>query len=417
MVFVASRRARRMPIVIWRRRGILARRKIPVGAMILSLIMAMLIIAFDFSPADGFRPPVVPAPSSASFFSWSPQRSSFSPNKRPPSFSLCFSAVNIDSSAATAAAARGGSPSADGQSTDEPFSLEQAKKKNVIADTTNSYRNDSSHKRDNRRTTRIFADDDDETSYEGDLPWSQTQEWALRDHVSKYAIRLVLGKGEKNQQQLHRLVRWRSLINGTPELVGYPLEFVIARYKKIIRSSKDDDDDANDDDAVSSSTSSLLFSGWSTEVLPYLDRFQFEANGGLSGDAFGLKGIQDGTRIWTNPVVHVEHSIPLGYVVTEDGSVVYELGQPAESNDIMRRPEDVIMTSDTVRATTTTAAALRESMGSRLASVNFNNNNNNGALLFDPDLVQLAGLTAVVLTGAWAMQALSHHLTVNIFWV
>jgi hypothetical protein len=56
-------------------------------------------------------------------------------------------------------------------------------------------------------------------------------------------------------------------------------------------------------------------------------------------------------------------------------------------------------------------------MGSRLASVNFNNNNNNGALLFDPDLVQLAGLTAVVLTGAWAMQALSHHLTVNIFWV
>lgn len=240
------------------------------------------------------------------------------------------------------------------------------------------------------------------------------QEWALRDHVSKYAIRLVLDSGDNSDsgkgkhQQLHRLVRWRSLINGTPELVGYPIDFVIARYAEI-RSSKGDDDDA-----VSSSTSSsLLFGGWSTEVLPYLDRFRFEANGGLSGDAFGLKGIQDGTRIRTNPLVHVEHTIPLGYVVTEDGSVVYELGRPVESSDIIR-PEDVIMTADSVRATT--AAGLRESMGSRLAAVNFNNNNN-GALLFDPDLVQLAGLTAVVLTGAWAMQALSHHLTVNIFWV
>ncbi len=35
----------------------------------------------------------------------------------------------------------------------------------------------------------------------------------------------------------------------------------------------------------------------------------------------------------------------------------------------------------------------------------------------DEDLVRLGGLAAVVLSGALAVDLLSHHLTINMFWV
>ena len=35
----------------------------------------------------------------------------------------------------------------------------------------------------------------------------------------------------------------------------------------------------------------------------------------------------------------------------------------------------------------------------------------------DADLVRLGGLTAAVLAGAVAIDILSHHLTINMFWV
>lgn len=208
-----------------------------------------------------------------------------------------------------------------------------------------------------------------------ELPWSHSQEWALRDYVPRHTIQIAV-----DGRHVKRIVRWRTLLNATPELAGYPIDFVISRYK-----------------ASLNETSNL-----STEILPFLDNFRFEANGGLSGLVFGVRGIQDGTRIRTDPVSRVEHSIPLGYVATEDGSVVYELGQPEETSALVGQ-----------------ATSLFEAQtGVSRPKWNSMEEPQRGLLgVFDPELVQLGGLTAVVLTGAWAMQTLSHHLTVNIFWV
>jgi hypothetical protein len=271
---------------------------------------------------------------------------------------LCCCAVNIDieSSSSSSSSSSGGEQ--------EPF----------LDDKNGSLLHSHTRRTPHKTARRAFE------AY-GELPWSSTQEWALRDNLSKYSFRLVWNG------TLQRLVRWRTLVNHTPELTGYPIDFVISHYEALTTTDEYDD------------SSSSLF-GLSSQLLPYIDKFRFESNGGLSGDAFGVRGIQDGTRIRTNPVVNVENSIPLGYVVTEDGSVVYELGQPDSSMDVASTVQAAAYTSRSNNLETTTTTKKGE-LGNVL----------------DPDLVQLAGLTAVVLTGAWAMQALSHHLTVNIFWV
>lgn len=221
-----------------------------------------------------------------------------------------------------------------------------------------------------KNTTRLSAD-----SFET-LPWSDSQEWALRDNVEKYTIQVAF-----DGRQLKRMIRWRSLLSNTPELAGYPIDFVIARYE----------------------TSSLVgTSDVSTEVLPFLDNFRFETNGGLSGLVYGIRGIQGGTRIRTDPVSRVEHSIPLGYVATEDSSVVYELGLPEETRMDTKQSSSIVDS---------------QTGSSRIYSNDIKAAQRGLTNIFDPELVQLGGLTVVVLTGAWAMQTLSHHLTVNIFWV
>jgi hypothetical protein len=409
-------------------------------------------IASDFPPgknnllgfADGFRP-APPQPrrmirrppttdDDMSFFWSSDGDATFGP-KRRPSLSLCCSAVNVD---AAAAAARGGSSTSTGGDQQQPPPQQQAKEETPfvwLEDAKNNGIATASKQISLPKNVRIIRPAAQKTSTYGDLPWSQTQEWALRDNVVKYAIpRLVVvhddgdgardgGSGTTNTRK--RLVRWRTLVDSTPELAGYPVDFVLSRCEETLL-AKGDDDDGDTEDLTSSSSSTLI--GWSTQLLPYIDRFRFESNGGLSGNAFGLKGVQDGTRIRTDPVVNVEDSIPWGYVVTADGSVVYELGEPESSDSSSTVGSSSIIMDDVtvdkvITTTTTTTATLLTSMSNGLASkattngALLNNNNNINNALLDPELIQLAGLTAVVLTGAWAMQTLSHHLTVNIFWV
>jgi hypothetical protein len=433
-----------MPIIVARR---IVHAPISVYAVVI-IAIGWMAIASDFPPgknnllgfADGFRPApqlrsrMIRHPPTTdddvSFFWSSDGDATFGP-KRRPSLSLCCSAVDVD---AAAAAARGGSStstSTGGGQQQPPPQQQQAKEETPfvwLEDAKNNGMATASKQISLPKNVRIIRPAAEKISTYGDLPWSQTQEWALRDNVVKYAIpRLVVvhddgdgardgGSGTTSTRK--RLVRWRTLVDSTPELAGYPVDFVLSRCEETLL-AKGDDDDGDTEDSTSSSSTTLI--GWSTQLLPYIDRFRFESNGGLSGNAFGLKGVQDGTRIRTDPVVNVEDSIPWGYVVTADGSVVYELGEPEsepESNTITM--DDV--TVDKVKTTTTTTTLLT-SMSNGLASrattngALVNNNNDNNNALLDPELIQLAGLTAVVLTGAWAMQTLSHHLTVNIFWV
>jgi len=238
-----------------------------------------------------------------------------------------------------------------------------------------------------------------------DMPWSEIQEWALRDRLERFTITvpIVDATTTTTTTTLQSYTLWRALVQDSTELAGYPLSFLVQRAVDL-RADKDDETQTQQQSPQSSSC-------FSYEILPFLDDYCFEATGGLSGKSFGIVGVADGTRIQTQPVTQVETTLPQNYVRTADGQVVYELGRPLEmstataGNDMASRD----------------AATVATSTSSLLPAVRIDNNdednNNKNELVLDSDLINIAGLTAVVIAGATAMASLSHHLTVNVFWV
>jgi hypothetical protein len=236
----------------------------------------------------------------------------------------------------------------------------------------------------------ISEDEQEESSDEFTMPWSKFQEWALRDNLPRYVISIpVRTQGGGSQQKLHAL--WRTMSREVTELCGYPIEMLHEMHARQLKHQEDDDT------ALSITP----------EVLPLLDEFEFESSGGLSGRVYGVLGVADGTKIETTVVKDVQFTLPKGYVQTEDGAVAYELGTP------LRDFYSLDGTSGTVRelskSMVKTAAVLAKGAVA----------NDPATVDEDPDtmLVRLGFATAVVLGGATAMSMLSHHLTVNIFWV
>lgn len=156
-----------------------------------------------------------------------------------------------------------------------------------------------------------------------------------------------------------------------------------------------------------------------------VDDFEFTSNGGISGRAYGLPGVADGTLIRTPTLITAETTVPLGYVTTQgetnsdnDVGFSYELGTCASSS---------VYSLDGTERSAALAAARRlvvegaVDTSRQAASVAKDMAVTGSGLLSDTeanrDLVYLGGATAMLLASATAVGMLSHHLTVNVFWV
>jgi len=203
-----------------------------------------------------------------------------------------------------------------------------------------------------------------------DLPWTTFQDWALRDNLSNYVV-IIPRKGSKDPE-LYAL--WRTMGREVVELSGYPIEMLQQMHARQLQKGE---------------TSSDLRLSTTPASLPLLDDYKFEMFGGLSGKVYGIVGLLDGTRVETSQVKDVQVTLPKGYVETHDGSVAYELGMPC-----------------TDRA----GYSLGISSGDSKIVVS--------QLPTDTEfLVKLGASTGILLAGATAVNMLSHHLTVNVFWV
>ena len=163
------------------------------------------------------------------------------------------------------------------------------------------------------------------------------------------------------------------------ELSGYPIEMLQQMHTQQLEQGEPTPDNRS----LSRSPS----------MLPLLDNYQFEASGGISGTVYGIVGLLDGTRVETSRVKDVQVTLPKGYVQTEDGSVAYELGVP------LRTTESV----DYSLLGMTSAKGVGQAVSQLSTDTNF--------------LLQIGTSTGIVLAAATAMNMLSHHLTINVFWV
>lgn len=269
-----------------------------------------------------------------------------------------------------------------------------------------------------------------------ELPWGQRQKWALRDNVHKYTVDIpqladgvVSNKGVVSGLSSDTYVMWRALTRDVMELAGYDVEFIRSKYVETMRGEehesppspssssslqgqpKEDNNNVHEND-------SIVVPG----VLPLLDQFEFQSNGGISGKIQGLRGIADGTTIQTSPLAHIQLTIPRGYVLTEDGSSAYELGIPKTSveEQVLGYSLDLAK----LKMGSTSKSVYDDVVPNLMRGWENGMNRNDGRAavnVSDPEttdmLVNLGATTAILLGGATAVNLLSHHLTVNVFWV
>ncbi len=220
-----------------------------------------------------------------------------------------------------------------------------------------------------------------------DFPWTEKQMWALSDNVSRFTVQVPI-KEEKvdgvETTTLQRFTLWRSLSREVVELSGYPLSFLVERQMEMQNESE-----------LQKKFPKLIRT--SKTILPYLDDYEFTTSGGLSGAVYGVQGLAEGTRIETAPLGNLRETLPKGFVQTEC-SVLYELGSSRN------KPDDALK-----------GKAFLSSAKDAVQDLNSGEIEKVGPI--DRDLVQLGALTGILLVGASAFETLSHHLTVNVFWV
>jgi hypothetical protein len=228
------------------------------------------------------------------------------------------------------------------------------------------------------------------------MPWSQNQEWALRDNLPKYTVMVPMTRGDgKNTASVVAL--WRTMLKEVPELAGYPIDFLQERH------AEDQETTTSDNDETTTTFSSLL-GGETPALLPYLEDYEFAAAGGISGKVYGIPGLADGARIETSAVTNIEVTLAKGFICTSDGSAAYELGRPKREafTDVASSLEQTAKSGSFELLKTVSSVKVPSSADMEDA---------------DGMLVRLGASTGILLAGATAMNMLAHHLTVNVFWV
>lgn len=238
----------------------------------------------------------------------------------------------------------------------------------------------------------ILSQDTTDSNTKFDMPWSEIQQYALQDNISKFTVTIPEIGGESTSKP-KQYVMWRALTREVPELAGYPIPFLQQK-----------------------STTQL-------GILPLIDDFEFVSNGGISGRAYGLQGIADGTKIQTPPLVGAETTVPLGYITTQgdasnDIGFSYELGvcSTVDTKGTTGRSDGaaalaaarrLILDDGALLDTTKQVAGAAKGIGTELLSDKESNS----------DMIYLGGATTFLVAAATAVGMLSHHLTVNVFWV
>lgn len=251
------------------------------------------------------------------------------------------------------------------------------------------------------------------------MPWSTNQEFALQDKIPNYLINIpqrlnnpTLQGGGINKTTF---CTWHTLRKEVVELMGYDIVYLQQKYQNL----QDED---------------VLPPG----ILPYIDEFEFRKNGGIKGRIYGLVGIESGTEIVTSPLKDVELTLPNGFVLTDDGSCAYELGIPKSSSSNGEQFGNLGMSESLKKSMTEyynnrdsenenysmDLSALRDGGTKLVSDVGQQSGKVAGNVvseLSDPEtsqmIVNLGATTAIALGAATAMNMLSHHLTVNVFWV
>lgn len=264
--------------------------------------------------------------------------------------------------------------------------------------------------------TNSSLNDNRESSYEEiesstaeSYPWSKLQQWALRDNLPKYIFRIPIKQkasltetSAKNQEDtvLSPFALWRSLQQDVPELSGYPIDFLQARYEEMNRAKQEETEVADDKDGTTIRVEPPITPG----VLPFLQDYEFSAGGGICGYVYGMDGVSDGSRIETSAVKNIKESLPKGFIQTSDGYASFELGNPSQIDE---PAFDTGTISSSLETVSKAGTATTNEMRSLLSNVDDG----------DGMLLRLGALSGFVLAGATAINMLSHHLTVNVFWV
>jgi len=245
---------------------------------------------------------------------------------------------------------------------------------------------------DNKSSNGMDQQQQEQQQNELSLPWTEFQDWALRDNISKYLVSIP--RPGATEPQLYGL--WRTLSNEVVELSGYPAEILQQRYEE----------QQQKEQSPSLSTTPV--------ILPLLDQYEFETSGGLSGRVYGIPGVAEGSKIQTTALRAIQTTLPKGYVLTDDNQeIIYELGSPIRlPYDANNRQQQLLTTTAdkmTTMTTTQLAASADDvlSQAGRAATVVVGD---------DAMLIRLGAITGILLAGATAVNMLSHHLTVNVFW-
>jgi hypothetical protein len=221
-----------------------------------------------------------------------------------------------------------------------------------------------------------------------DLPWGDRQKFALIDSIKKYSVDIPQIKADNGSTTY---VMWRAMMKDTIELAGYDPQFLQNMCQNLIETDQEDNIDF---DRVPG-------------ILPLLDQFEFAKNGGISGKIQGLRGIADGTTVQTSPLAHVQLTVPRGYVLTEDGSAAYELGSPQSDKFYSLDFAKMSLDEDTITSALTNGAKETGRVVTEVATSQETTNM----------LVNVGASTVTLLGGATLVNMISHHMTINVFWV
>jgi hypothetical protein len=265
------------------------------------------------------------------------------------------------------------------------------------------------------------------------MPWSDVQTWALTDNLPKFTVFISSGSGDVEKKKPNRYAMWRTITREIPQLAGYPIPFLRKMHQRALKRQQQ-----RQQSSGSSGDGENEGKFETPGVLPMVDNFEFTSNGGIIGRAYGLPGVADGTIIETPSLVSPERTVPLGYVTTcggegedENGNKLlgfsYELGTCGTTTP-MSSSSSYYSLDGTERSAALAAAARRlmSEGGVRAGAAALGDVTNKmavaGSGLFtdndaNQDLVYLSGATAMLLASATAVGMLSHHLTVNVFWV